>query len=170
MPWMPQKPRCAALTSKGTPCPNPIVKFKDYCWCHEPSREAQRHASRRKKRKLWKAPRVPMAGRWLSKVNDYLISRGYVHTDPRWAGSANLKRVSRESGIEYALIYDVAHGRIEERIGMLTLGKLCGFLKCGPSDLIQWEPFPASSKHTANAPSRGEVYVTPDIYRQLTGT
>ena len=163
-------PVCAGTKRDGSPCPQPALKLKNYCWWHDPSREgsrravARRHARRATK---WSEPDVRWGGEWMSKVEEYVRSRGYVHPKGKFKGQTNIYQLARESGISYGMIHDLVKGKLEHRMGMITLGKLCGFLECGPSELIEWRKFPEPPR--APREQLDDDYVSPQAYREGRG-
>jgi len=108
-----------------------------------------------------------MAGRWVSKVEQYVRDHGYVHTGGKYKGQTNIYQLSRESGIAYSLLYNFIHNQIEDKVGMVTLGKLCGFFDCGPSDLIEWEKFPEPPR--APREQLDDDYIPPEVWRAQHG-
>ncbi len=162
---------CGAPTKEGKPCPNSAVRYKEHCWRHEPSWDGKRRqAVRRTRAKAtkWREPSARMGGRWVSKIEEYVRSLGYIHTKGRFKGQTNIYQLARESGIAYGMLHDLIKGNLEHRMGMVTLGKLCGFLECGPSDLIEWESYPEPPK--APREQLDDDYITPEAYRARAGS
>src|SRR5438045_50850 len=103
----PKAARCAGTTKAGEPCPNVAVRFKESCWKHAPSLDnARRVDAQRRRQPKWQEPQVRMSGRWISKIEGYMRSRGYVHTSGRFKGQTNIYQLSRESGIAYGMLHD----------------------------------------------------------------